>query len=78
MFNENYKHCWEDAEFNCNLILKGFKNYINSECVAIHYESKTRNISNTMDEMMSDYNNIFLKFLFSNFDKLKQHIFVIQ
>lgn len=78
MFNENYRHCWEDVELNCNLICKGYKNFINSNCVAIHHESKSRDISKTMSEMMSDYNEILLKFLFSNFDKLKNYIFIQQ
>ena len=78
MFNENYRHCWEDVELNCLMISKGFKNFINSNCIAIHYESKSRDISNTMNEIMSDYNEYFLKFLFNNFDKLKKHIFLQQ
>ena len=43
MFNENYISCFEDVEYNLILNSIGLKNYICGECVAYHYESKTRN-----------------------------------
>jgi len=41
-FNESYKECFEDVEFNLQCFLKNKKNYTNSNGVCYHYESQTR------------------------------------
>ena len=41
-FNESYKECFEDVEFNLQCFLKGKKNFTNSNGVCYHYESQTR------------------------------------
>jgi len=47
-FNETYKQCFEDVEFNLRCFLKGKKNYTNSNGVCYHYESQTR--GNSVDK----------------------------
>lgn len=41
-FNENYKECFEDVEFNLSCYLKGKRNLTNSNAVCYHFESQTR------------------------------------
>jgi GT2 family glycosyltransferase len=77
MFNENYRHCFEDAELNIKLKLLGLKNLINSNCVAYHLESPTRDIKKYEQEMIEDYNNFFIPILKSSFDKIKSEIYII-
>lgn len=78
MFNESYLNCFEDVELNLTFLTLGYENYINSNCVAMHYESKTREIENNNDEILRDFNNNTLPFIQENFEKLKNHIFVKQ
>lgn len=77
MFNEKYKHCFEDVELNLKLKVAGMKNLVNSNCVAYHYESKTRDFKKEEKEIFEDYNNIFIPFFKKNFDKIKNEIFII-
>ena len=76
MFNESYKHCFEDVHFSLNCIIRGFKNFINGKCVAIHFESQTRDIKLTESEFFFDYNNILTPFIKNNFDKMKKYFYV--
>jgi GT2 family glycosyltransferase len=77
MFNENYRHCFEDVELNIKLKSLGMKNLVNSNCVAYHLESPTRDIKKYESEMIEDYNTIFVPILKSSFDKIKSEIYVI-
>lgn len=43
MFNEGYVEYFEDVELNLSCILMGYKNYFSGKSVAHHYESKSRN-----------------------------------
>lgn len=74
MFNENYLECFEDVELNLLFLTYGCQNLINSDCVAIHYESKTRNINN--ENIIKDYNNNLFPFIKKNLEKIKSQIFV--
>jgi GT2 family glycosyltransferase len=76
MFNENYRHCFEDVELNIKLKSSGMKNLINSNCVAYHLESPTRDIKKYENEMIEDYNKIFLPIFKLSFDKIKNEIYV--
>ena len=78
MFNEVYSHCWEDVELNLKIKVKGFENIINGNCVAYHYESKTRNIDLEQIDLINQYNDILIPFIKSNFEKLKNNIFYTQ
>jgi len=78
MFNENFRHCFEDVEFNINLKINGFKNLINSNCVAYHLESETRDIKTNEAEIINDYNSYIVPLIKQNFEKLKKEIFVLQ
>jgi GT2 family glycosyltransferase len=77
MFNEIYEHCWEDVDLNLRIKLKGFNNVINSNCVAFHYESKTRDIDTENKIITKQYNEILIPLIKENFDKLKNNIFYI-
>ena len=77
MFNEIYEHCWEDVDLNLRIKLKGFNNLINSNCVAFHYESKTRDIDTENKIITKQYNEILIPLIKENFDKLKNNIFYI-
>ena len=77
-FNENYISCFEDVELNIMTIVKGFKNYHNSDCVAYHYESQTRNedplkLANTN----KDYKDQLLGCVHANLDKIKNYVSII-
>jgi GT2 family glycosyltransferase len=77
MFNEQYRHCFEDVELNIKLKSIGLKNFINSNCVAYHIESKTRDVKLQNYEIIEDYNNIFVPTFKSIFEKIKNEIFVL-
>lgn len=77
-FNESYVHCFEDLELNLQLKILNYNNYVNSDCVAYHYESQTRNIDENKSETMNDYNKTLLPMLKNNFDKLKKSFLVLQ
>ena len=76
MFNEGYRHCFEDLELNIKLRTLGLKNLTNSNCVAYHLESPTRDITKNGEEMTDDFNNIFLPTFRASFDKIKNEIFI--
>lgn len=49
--NTAYKHCFEDVEFNVNLLKKGYKNITNYDALAYHRESSTRH----QEKCLSDF-----------------------
>ena len=75
MFNENYISCFEDVELNAKVLINGFKNYTCSNCVAYHYESKTRDLENTkLEKLHKDYKNNLVPFAIQNFEKIKDRL----
>ena len=76
MFNEIYEYCWEDVDLNIRIKLKGFNNVINSNCVAYHYESKTRDIESEYEIITKQSNEILIPLIRDNFDKLKNNIYI--
>ena len=78
LFNESYISCFEDVELNIETISNGYVNYINSSCVAYHYESLTRNEDLEKEKKMSyDYTNNLMTKVKSNFEKIKHNIVLI-
>ena len=78
LFNESYLSCFEDVELNIETISNGYINYINSGCVAYHYESLTRNEDPEKEKKMSyDYTNNLMPKVKSNFEKIKNNIVLI-
>lgn len=76
-FNENYEECFEDVELNMNCLLIGFYNYCDSNLVAYHYESQTRNENvDKIKKLQKDYLENLYPFFLKNFEKLKKYIFV--
>ena len=75
MFTEIYDYCWEDVDLNLRIKLSGLDNFINGNCVAYHYESKTRDIDTENKVITKQYNEILLPFIKENFDKLKNNIY---
>jgi GT2 family glycosyltransferase len=74
-FNEKYKICFEDVEFNFNCIIQGFDNIYDGNLVAYHYESQTRkNDDEEILTMQRDLNDILVKFVHENKQKLKSWI----
>lgn len=71
-FNENYKSCFEDVELNISLLSSNLENYNNSNCVAYHYESKTRNRSSKEED--EDYLNNLIPYIQKKFDRIEKHI----
>jgi GT2 family glycosyltransferase len=78
LFNESYISCFEDVELNIETISNGYINYINSGCVAYHYESLTRNEDPEKEKKMSyDYTNNLMPKVKSNLEKIKNNIVLI-
>lgn len=77
MFDEQYRHCFEDIHFALTAINKGYKNIINGKSVAIHYESQTRNIDSTQQEFMQDYNTFLVPHVKKVFEKIKKYLYVV-
>jgi GT2 family glycosyltransferase len=78
-FNENYTTCFEDVELNLKCLMLGLDNYCNSNLVAYHYESQTRNEdSEKSKKQIDDYSNILKPFVIYNYDKLKLHIKILK
>jgi len=75
-FNEDLRHCYEDALFNLQLVKNGYINYCNCDYVAYHHESQTRNTEDTKKEMAEDFNQTLYPFIKENFEKLKKYIIV--
>ena len=75
MFNENYISCFEDVEYNLILNSIGLKNYICGECVAYHYESKTRNEDpKNLDKLRYDYMTNLIPVFKKNIEKIKHKL----
>jgi GT2 family glycosyltransferase len=78
MFNENYISCFEDVEYNLILNSIGLKNYICGECVAYHYESKTRNEDpKNLDKLRYDYITNLIPAFKKNIEKIKHKLTLI-
>lgn len=78
-FNESYTTCFEDVELNFECIIKGYKNYCNSNLVSYHYESQTRKETDNMNKKMSDdYRKSLLPFIIKNYSKLKTRIKILK
>jgi GT2 family glycosyltransferase len=75
-FDERFKHCFEDLFLNLVLKINGYNNFNLGQCVCYHFESLTRNIDDSMSELMDDYNEIIVPYIKENFDKLKKHILI--
>ena len=75
-FNENFRHCYEDAFLSLQLYVNGYNNYCNCDYVAYHHESQTRDIESNKLETVEDFNSIMYPFIKKNFDKLKKHVIV--
>lgn len=77
--NENYISCFEDVEVNMNCILIGYENVCDSNLVAYHYESQTRNEDpDNMKKLHQDYVNNLYPFFLNNFKKLEKHLLYLQ
>jgi GT2 family glycosyltransferase len=75
MFNENYISCFEDVEYNLILNTIGLKNYHCGECVAYHYESKTRNEDpKNLDKLRYDYITNLIPSVKKNIEKIKHKL----
>lgn len=78
MFNEGYISCFEDVELNLQCILHGMQNYLDSNSVAYHYESKTRGEDpDNLKKLNIDYSERLLPYISNNMNKLKPY-FTIQ
>ena len=77
-FNENYESCFEDVHLNIDLHSSGLKNYLCGDCVAYHYESKTRNEDpENISKLKIDYINELLPHIKNNWEKIKTKILLI-
>ena len=77
MYNEEYRHCFEDVELSLETIIKGYKNYVLSEGVAYHKESQTRNVKVTSKEMQEDFLRILVKKLADNIGLFKKYLILV-
>jgi GT2 family glycosyltransferase len=77
MFNEDYRHCFEDVELNIMTLSNGHKNIVCSEAVALHKESQSRDVNDTMNEFQEDFKTILLPKIVGNFDKVSKHLIVV-
>jgi GT2 family glycosyltransferase len=74
-FNENYITCFEDVELNMKCLLMNLQNYCDSNLVAYHYESQTRNEDITDSKnMFTDFNLNLIPFVNQNFEKIKNYV----
>jgi GT2 family glycosyltransferase len=74
-FNESYTVCFEDVELNFECIVRGFENIYDGTLVAYHYESQTRkNDEKEILTMQKELNDILVKFVHKNKEKLKSWI----
>jgi GT2 family glycosyltransferase len=74
MFNEKYSNCFEDVEINLKSIVMGHRNYICGNCVAYHYESKTR--ERNADVEKQDYYNNLIPFVQKYLDKFITKLYI--
>ena len=70
-FNEHYKECFEDVEFNLECYLNGKKNLTNSNAVCYHFESQTRGRSVDSGDV-----NLILSFI-DRSEKIKRTLYKI-
>ena len=77
MYNEDYRHCFEDVELSLETIIKGYKNYVLSEGVAYHKESQTRDVKDTAKEMQEDFLKILVKKLADNIGLFKKYLILV-
>ena len=71
-FNENYINCFEDVELNLMCIVKGLENFNNSDCVAYHYESQTRNEDpDNLKKLNIDFQNSLVPCVKKHIEKIK-------
>ena len=74
-FNENYISCLEDVELNLECKMLGLENICDSNSIAYHYESKTRNLDEDKDKKFRfDYTNNLKPFYIKNKEKLDKII----
>jgi len=74
MFNENYISCFEDVELNVKTKVLGLSNFTCGNCVAYHYESKTRNQDpKKLEKLYYDYEKNLLPFVSENYEKIKKY-----
>jgi GT2 family glycosyltransferase len=77
-FNENYITCFEDVELNLKCLLLGLVNYCDSNLVAYHYESQTRQDDTEDSKKQSfDYTERIIPFVNQNLNKIKKYIQLI-
>jgi GT2 family glycosyltransferase len=77
-FNENYINCFEDVELNLMCIVKGLENFNNSDCVAYHYESQTRNEDpDNLKKINMDFENSLVPCIKKHIEKIKNKMIVI-
>jgi GT2 family glycosyltransferase len=71
--NESYRECFEDVEFNMNLIKCGYTNLYSDTCVCYHHESLTRGKGKMSMDMLKDHTLNLTPFFnkLSHEDKLK-------
>jgi GT2 family glycosyltransferase len=74
MFNPNYTNCFEDVELNLKCLTMGYKNYISGNCVAYHYESKTRERATEKEKL--DYQNNLIPFVRKNLNKIITKLYI--
>jgi len=70
MFNEDYISCFEDVELNLKCLIYGMENYLDSNSVAYHYESKTRNDDPDNLKKLKIDSEKLLPFINENINKL--------
>lgn len=74
MFNEEYINCFEDVELNLKCIISGYKNYLDNNSVAYHYESKTRNDDpDNLKKLNIDYSERLYPFIAQNINKIQNY-----
>jgi len=74
MFNENYVSCFEDVELNVKTKVLGFSNFTCSNCVAYHYESRTRNEDpEKMEKLRYDYEKNLVPLVIEHYEKIKKY-----
>jgi len=77
-FNENYISCFEDVELNLKSILLGYRNICDTNLVAYHFESQTRNDDpENITKLQIDFKNNLVPFVSNNIDKLHKYFLKI-
>jgi GT2 family glycosyltransferase len=76
-FNEDYKNCFEDVELNLKCVIRGYHNICDSQLVAYHYESQTRNLDENKNKQVLEDTRLIMPFIDKNKNKLKKYILEI-